>query len=672
MEERRQMDEQLRDLIEIMHFTENVSARIHRVSDEAQIYKAVKEEFAKSRRYNVTIFLLTDDGLRLRPVETSIRPGMVRVAEKVTGFKKESYTIDLNKSSILGQVVREGRTVQVKVSSAIGELFPQPLASLLARLMGYEKTPCIVTPLKRQGNIIGALMMSSTQLAEYLIPSVRNLAQHISAALELAQENAEHRRMEEALRTSEARLKNIFAASPDSITVSDLNGTIVDCNQASLDLEGYSSKNEVVGRNSLEFIARKDHSRAMENMRKTLEQGIVKNLEYTLVTKDGREFPAELSASVIRDASGAAIGFVGITKDITERKRAEEELKLRAQLLDAVTDSVCVADSNGDIIYVSEAAYRSRGYGKDELLKMNLYELNKSAGFEEARIRELFEKGEATFEGVDVRKDKSIMPVEVHARTIETGGSKLVLAVARDITERKKVEEMKDRFMSAATHELRTPLVSIKGYVDYILTGKLGPVPEKARSGLEVVKRNTDQLLRITDDLLDIQRLAFGRLPLHLEPLRFREVVDHCASEIQPFLDEKKQGFHLEGPEGPLLIQGDRVRLSQVVMNLLSNAAKFTPQGGSITLRVEDKEDTLQIQVCDTGIGIRKEDFVRIFQPFADIKKPAYIKGTGLGLSVAKGLVEAHGGRLWAHSDGEGRGSTFTFTLPKAAGKGAN
>jgi len=481
-------------------------------------------------------------------------------------------------------------------------------------------------------------------------------------------------RTEDALRSILAHHDLRGCLSPTSITVTDLEGNIVDCNEATLRIHGYASREELIGKSAFSFIAKRDHERAMKNLMKTLEQGSVGDLEYALLTRDGREFPAELSANVIRDSSGKPAGFVAATKDITERKVMEEELRRRAEHLNAAIDSIVLHDVDGNILYVNEAFCKMRGLSRDKLMKMNLFSIvpPQFAGQITSRVRELMEKGEATFETGAVREDGSMMPIEAHSRVIESNGGRLVLSVGRDITERKKLEEMKNRFISVATHELRTPLVSIKGYVDYILTGKLGAVPENVKPSLEVVQRNTDRLLRITDDLLDIQRLASGRLPLSVAPLNFREVIDDCARAVQPLFDEKKQSFRLEVPDSPLLIQGDRIRLSQVVMNLLSNAVKFTPQGGEITVRVEDREDTVQVQVSDKGIGIRKEDLQRVFEPLADIKKPSYIKGTGLGLSVAKGLVEAHGGKMWAYSEGEGRGTTFTFTLPKQTGEEAS
>jgi signal transduction histidine kinase len=233
------------------------------------------------------------------------------------------------------------------------------------------------------------------------------------------------------------------------------------------------------------------------------------------------------------------------------------------------------------------------------------------------------------------------------------------------IAERERLQEQRERFMSVITHELRTPLVSIEGYMDYIYTGKLGPIPEKVELCLKIVRQESSRLLSLTNDLLDLRRLEFGKFQLDKKPLDYCDVIDHCTHEIQPLFEEKKQQFKLDVPEDQLMINGDRNRLCQILINLLSNATKFTPEGSKIILQVERYTDNIKTQIADTGIGIRKEDLGKVFEAFTSIKKPSHIKGTGLGLSITRGLVEAHGGKIWVESAGEGKGATFTFTIPE-------
>jgi two-component system phosphate regulon sensor histidine kinase PhoR len=242
--------------------------------------------------------------------------------------------------------------------------------------------------------------------------------------------------------------------------------------------------------------------------------------------------------------------------------------------------------------------------------------------------------------------------------------TRVIDAVVREITERKRLQNMKDQFLTAVTHELRTPLVSIKGYVDHILAkeSKLSP---NLKSQIETVKRNAQRLLDLTEDLLDIQYMETGRLQLKFEDLNLQEILTQCVEEIQPLVNEKGQEVRLEIPGKPLVVAGDRVRLVEALMNLLQNANKFSPNGGSIIIRVEEDVGTVTISITDSGIGIDKKDLDRVFEPFAAIPKPAYFKGTGLGLSLTKRLIESHGGKIWATSSGIGSGATLAFTLPK-------
>ena len=332
MEEWGQMDKQSRDLIEIIHFTENVSLKIHNVLDEAEIYRTVKEEFAQSKRYTASILLLTDDGSKLRIAETSIPPGKWKAGEKAAVVRTKGYKIDLNKSSIYSQVVREGKTVQVNVSDTIAELFPRPLADLISKNMGYKKRPSILTPLKRHGKIIGALAISSTDLAEHFLPSVRKLAQHISIALELADEYAKRKRMEERLRL----LSSAVEQSTEGISVSDLEGNLLFVNNAFAAMHGYTSE-ELVGKH-LSIFHTPEQMPAVEAANLQIQETGEFSDEIWHVRRDGAVFPTLMHNSLLRDEVGNPIGMIGAVRDITKRKRAEEALKRRAVQLALIND----------------------------------------------------------------------------------------------------------------------------------------------------------------------------------------------------------------------------------------------------------------------------------------------------------------------------------------------
>ncbi len=239
-------------------------------------------------------------------------------------------------------------------------------------------------------------------------------------------------------------------------------------------------------------------------------------------------------------------------------------------------------------------------------------------------------------------------------------------------TQHEQMERMKDQLISAVTNELQTPLRFINDYVNHALVtivneSTLTRTLELVRiqSCLEGAKRNCDRVLYLINDLLDLQRLRSGKLQLKLKPVDFTEVIRQCVQAIQPLFHLKGQNFSLELCESTIPIEADPIRLSQVLTNLLTNASKFTPEKGSIKITVKEDADTVKIIVSDTGTGIRKENLERVFEPFATIEKPTQIEGAGLGLSVAKGLVEAHGGKILAESEGLGKGAAFIFTLPR-------
>jgi signal transduction histidine kinase len=179
------------------------------------------------------------------------------------------------------------------------------------------------------------------------------------------------------------------------------------------------------------------------------------------------------------------------------------------------------------------------------------------------------------------------------------------------------------------------------------------------------MKRNADRLLELTNDLLDAQRMESGKIQLKFETVDIRILAKECVQEVQPLLNQKGHHLHMEIPSGALYIRGDSLRLSQVLWNIMNNAIKFTPDGGDITIGIEEMPTTVRVRVHDTGIGIDRKDLDRVFEPFATIEKPTYFKGTGLGLSLTKRLIEAHGGTITVSSPGKWQGTTFTLELPR-------
>ena len=225
----------------------------------------------------------------------------------------------------------------------------------------------------------------------------------------------------------------------------------------------------------------------------------------------------------------------------------------------------------------------------------------------------------------------------------------------------RELSELKTRFIFTATHEIRTPLASIQGYTELV---QLDPenLTDAQLQYFEVIQRNVQRLTKLTDDLLDLQRFEVGRLSLNVEPVNVLGFVGDVENEFLPILKVKNQTLEVTGVD--VVVCMDRLRVMQVLINLLSNAFKFSPEGAEVGINVVELDNEVRFSVSDMGVGIREEDVGKLFTPFPGILVNGNVGGTGLGLSICKSIVELHGGKIWAESEGKGKGSTFIFSIP--------
>jgi signal transduction histidine kinase len=228
--------------------------------------------------------------------------------------------------------------------------------------------------------------------------------------------------------------------------------------------------------------------------------------------------------------------------------------------------------------------------------------------------------------------------------------------------ELKEMDETNMRFIGIASHELKTPLTAIKSNIDFILSEKEGKIPENLKSYLLTIQRNTNRIQMRMDQMLDLSRMKSNRLFFNREPIPLSEVIAGYIGEVTPV--EKRISIQVDIPQG-LLIYADRNALHDIFINLLSNAFKFTADGGQVTILVGQRDQSILLEVKDTGMGIPEDKLQMIFDEFYQVEGGKH-GGTGLGLAIAKRLVEEHGGNIWVESQ-LGKGSTFYFTLPLAA-----
>jgi signal transduction histidine kinase len=236
------------------------------------------------------------------------------------------------------------------------------------------------------------------------------------------------------------------------------------------------------------------------------------------------------------------------------------------------------------------------------------------------------------------------------------------------LNEVRLISKRKTNFISSVSHELRTPLTSIKGYASILLAEKLGGLPAEIRERLEKINRHSDELTHLVNDLLDIARIESGRMIMKKESLDLKSAVEKVSDLLSEQLKQKHIAYSFEIAGDADTVFADRNQIERVLINLIGNAIKFTPEKGKIAISTQKADNMVQVSVADTGYGIPEEAQEEIFEEFYRVDNPINeeVKGTGLGLSLVKHIVEAHNGKIWVKSR-LGAGSTFSFTIPKTA-----
>ena len=429
----------------------------------------------------------------------------------------------------------------------------------------------LAVPVIHENKVIAVLNLEDPNIARFTIDDktiVEIIADIISAWHEnklLMEKNLSNQEIE-------TRYRNLFELTPIAIMIFTSLGFVSSCNQATLELTGYTL-DFILGKHLSELSTFSSNTSALllNKMMQVVQGDRVDRLEFEFTRMDGSECWGVAYGRPITKASGVHDVLV-MVEDITETKRRDEE----------------------KILY-------------------------------EAQIAEQKVRAEHAME----------------------------------------MDRMKTNFVSTATHEIRTPLTSIVGYMDLIEEAITKKDLQLGLTYFETLKRNVNRLSLITDNLLDLQRFQKNRVEIHNEKVSIPELIDEALKEIAPLNKNKKLRIHsyirVYEPE----MCADRIRINQVLINLLNNAIKFSPEESTASITVEEDELCYIFSVADKGIGLSPGEIGKLFEPFPDIDPVVKGKGTGIGLSICKGNVELHGGTIWAESPGEGKGSTFHFTIPK-------
>jgi PAS domain S-box-containing protein len=354
-----------------------------------------------------------------------------------------------------------------------------------------------------------------------------------------------------------------------------------------------------------------------------------------------------------------------------ERGRAEELYRQQQILLDSVADGICGVDSQGLVTFVNPAAARLLGASPASLTGKSVHELmhgsapaNRDCG-DDCPLRQMTERHHASSGEENVfREDGRSFPAEYALTPIQDHGhfSGSVLSF-RDISQRNALDRLKDEFISTVSHELRTPLTSIRGALGLLSSGMLGTISEKASNLLRIALTNSDRLVRLINDILDLERIQSGREPLSFRPVQLSDVVKQAIGDMQPLADSA--GVRLLHDSTQVEIDADPYRLLQVLTNILSNAVKFSPPNSTVSIMLRPGATGVTLSVIDNGRGIPADKLEAIFGRFqqVDASDSRQKGGSGLGLAICRTIVLQHSGRIWAERNPV-RGSTFRLFLP--------
>jgi PAS domain S-box-containing protein len=528
----------------------------------------------------------------------------------------------------------------------------------------------------------------------------------VGTAFYLSQQNITQReRAAQVLAEQRERLRVTLASIGDAIITTDIEGRITYLNVIAESVTGWG-QDDAVGQplESVFCIVNEETRQTVENpAKRALREGIIMGLaNHTVLTrKDGADRPIDDSAAPIRDGQGRVVGCVLIFRDITERRRAERQLWESRELLRitlaSIGDAVITTDAQGRITHLNTVAEAVTGWTHSEAegqpLEAVFHIIN-----EQTRKTVANPAARALREGVIVglanhtvliTKAGTERPIDDSAAPIRDGEGRIVgcVLVFRDITERKLAEQarqrlleseraarteaerasrVKEEFFATLSHELRTPLNAILGWSRLI--AKDASDPKTVNEGIQVITRNAKVQADLIADLLDMSRIISGKLRLEVEDVNLSDVVAAGIDAIRHSAEAK--GIQIQSVLNPMrdTVRGDASRLQQVVWNVLSNAVKFTPDGGRVQIVLAKKDSHAAIVVSDTGVGIKPEFLPHLFERFRqdDASAARQHGGLGLGLAIVKHVVEQHGGSVQAESPGEGEGATFTVELPLA------
>ncbi len=497
---------------------------------------------------------------------------------------------------------------------------------------------------------------------------------------------SERRRQDEQLAHNEERLRALIASVRDyAIIMLDPNGIVVSWSEGAELIEGYRAE-EIIGAHFSRFFPVEAIHRGWpeHELRVAAIEGRFED-ENWRVRKDGSRYWANVVITALRDRNARLVGFCKITRDLSERRRQEQALRESQErfrlLIESVEEyAIYMLDANGHIMSWNAGAQSMLGFESAEIIGKHFSRFYLSEEIHAGKPWQQLEAarlhGRLELEGPRVRKDGTAFSAQVLIAPAHDSEGRLrgYSHITHDLTRQRHMRALEDsgrrmkEFLAVLSHELRNPLAPIRHAV--ALLGRGPPDAQNVERLSGLVDRQLSHLTRVVDDLLDVSRIVHGVITIERQPVELSVAVARSLEVVAPLIHEREQELHVAPFDASLAVEGDLVRLTQVLTNLLDNAARYTPRGGHIHLAVRRAADEVQISVRDSGRGISAERLESVFDFFAQAGRmvEGAEGGLGVGLGLTRRLVELHGGSVIAHSEGAGRGALFLVTLPLYSG----
>jgi PAS domain S-box-containing protein len=473
--------------------------------------------------------------------------------------------------------------------------------------------------------------------------------------------NVMAKELDKAARKERAVVENAV----DVIFSIDDRGSMKKVSAASLNVFGYES-DDLMGRNYRTLLIPEEADATSQKLQATKEGDASSQFESHIMKKGGAIIDVLWSVHW-SDEEGL---YFCVAHDITERKRAENllrEAEARIRLIvESMPIGLIIIDDNGRIELNNPSVEHMFAKGTDELHNKNIGLIfGKPDTVTEAEFaQDLIQKTKnKPFELEAIGATNQPIPIEISMNEFETLEGKRHLVLVIDVTERHEVERLKQEFISMVSHELRSPLNSVLGFLEMLPEGIYGDLNEQGKDKTNVAERNVNRLIRLINDLLEIDRTESGRLSMEIEDVRIKPLIDRSVDAVKALADKEKITITVSDTDTMVTADGDRI--VQVIVNLLSNAIKYSPSGGKIDVDVLTQEDWLEVRVKDQGRGIPEQYKALIFEKFQQVASSDWRQkgGTGLGLAISKAIIDQLNGSIGVESE-EGNGSTFWFRLP--------